>query len=186
MRRTALWIICSVAMVLAGALLCHAESFSGTLLVKPNWTHTKTGATTASEVFSTLYSWSVTSGTNANQINKMWVSQRTLTNSATETIDIAGGITNSFGTQLDMSNVRMMIFKSSADNSDSISIGGAAANAFDAWVGAADDTVILRAGAFLLISAPDATGYAVSTNGNIKVTNQGTNSVTYDVYIGGS
>jgi len=126
------------------------------------------------------------SGTNAFEMNQLWSSQRTLTNGANETINILGGITNSFGSALTMSEVRLISFSSASANTDQITIGGASANAFSSWLGDPSDTVKLRPGGYLLAIAPDATGYAVSTNGNIKVSNDGTNSVIYDVYIGAS
>lgn len=163
-----------------------AESFSGNLLVKPTWTHTKTGATTASETFSTLLSWTFTSGTNANQMNQLWASERTLTNGQSEVINLAGGITNSFGTTLTIDEVRMIVIGSDTSNSDSITVGAAASNTFDEFLGDPSDTITIRPGGFFLLTGPDATAYPVSTNGNLQVANDGTNSVTYDIYIGGS
>jgi len=186
MKRLTLWVLYSAALLACGALVASAESFSGSLIVRPQWTHTKTTATTASESFSTLYNFIFTSGTNSFQMDQIWTSQRTLTNSANETINIAGGITNSFGTVLTMAEVRLISVKSASANVDSITIGGAAANTFASWLGDTSDTITIRPGGYLLAIAPDATGYAVSTNGNIKVTNNGTNSVTYDIYIGAS
>jgi len=186
MKRTAAWIFYAAALLLCGALISGAETFSGNLVVRPTWTHEKTGATTASEAFDTLFNWDFTSGTNANQMNQLWVSQRSLTNSATETVDIAGGITNTFGTALTIAEVRMMIVSLSSTNLNTITVGGAAANTFDSWLGDSTDKVSVRPGGFFLLAGPDATGYAVSTNGNLLVTNGGTNAITYDIYIGGS
>ena len=186
MNRIAKWTLCAAALLVCGTLIASAESFSGNLLVRPQWTHTKTTATTSSEAFPSLYILTTTSGTNAYQMNQVWSSQRTLTASATETNNLAGGIVNAFGTTLTMAEVRFISIFAATGNVDTITIGGAAANVFSTWLGDPSDTVTLRPGGYLLLAAPDATGYAVSTNGNLRVTNNGTNSVTYDIYIGAS
>ena len=183
-RATTFLVTVTVAVLSLSALA--AETFNGNLLVRPQWTHELAGVTTAKETFSTLFNWDFTSGTTTNQMDQLWVSRRTLTNSANETINIAGGITNSFGTVLTVAEVRMMIVSLPVANLNAIAVGGAAANEFVTWVGAAGDTVTVRPGGIFILVGPDATGYAVSTNGNLKVTNSGTNSITYDIYIGGS
>lgn len=172
-------------MLIAGSVM--AESFSGNLLVRPQFTHEKESATTASEAFpASLFSWTFTSGHAVNQMNQLWVSRTTLTNAQAVTYNLAGGITNSFGTALTMAEVRMLLVSSDSDNVDAVTIGDAAANEFDSWLGGTNHTVTLRPGGLVLLVAPDATGYAVGTNGNLKVTNTGTNSVTIDIYVGGS
>jgi len=186
MKKTAIWTLYAAVMVAIGASMSRGETFSGNLLVRPQWTHTKTGATTASEAFSTLYNWTFTSGTNANQMNQLWTDQRTLTASATETLDLAGGITNTFGTVLTMAEVSLMVVSSATANTNTIIIGNAAANEFDSWLGGTNHTITVRPGGFFLLAAPDVDGYTVSTDGNLKISNGGTGSITYDIYIGGS
>jgi len=171
---------------LCAAIIASAETFSGTTLVRPRWVHTKTAATTATETFGNLYEWTFTSGHTTNQMDQLWTDQRTLTNAATETLDLAGGITNTFGTVLTMAEVRLIAVGSASANTDTIILGNAASNEFDSWLGGTNQTLIVRPGGFFFLAAPDVTAYTVSTNGNLKISNGGTNSVTYDIYIGGA
>jgi len=119
-------------------------------------------------------------------MNQIWVSRRSLTNSASETIDLDGGVTNSFGTQLDFAEVRLVFISAASTNTAALNVGGAAANAFSTWLGDASDVVSIRPGGVLMVVGPDDTAYTVSTNGNLKIQNGGTGNATYDIYIGGS
>lgn len=187
MSRLAKWMLYSAAMLALGAACARAESFSGNLLVRPQFTHEKSGATTTSEDFpASLFNWTFTSGDSTNQMNQLWVSRTTLTNSQSATYNLVGSVTNSFGTVLTMAEVRMLLVSSDDANLDAVTIGGAAANAFSTWAGDPSDTITLRPGGLVLLVAPDAAGYAVSTNGNLKVTNAGTNPATIDIYVGAS
>ena len=180
-----------IVVIFISAVSIHAASFDGSLIVSPNWTHSSTGVTTVAETFSTLLLWNFTSGTNAHQMNQLWRKRSSVIASGTNQIDIAGGITNAFGEALNMSEVRMMIFSMATNQLNNISIGAAASTPFSTWLGDASDKVVMRPGGFFLLTAPDATAYAVSTNSVttnslIRITNEGTNTITYDVYIGAS
>ena len=182
----ATWLKAGFLVLACAAVESYAESFSGNLLVRPDWTHKKVAATVASETFSSLFSWAHTSGTSTNQMNQLWVSRRTLASNAVETINIAGGITNSFGTVLTVAELRLLAISANSTNTGTITIGGAAANTFATWAGDTSDKIIVRPGGFLMMVAPDATAYAVSTNGNLMVSNNATATVSYDIYVGGS
>jgi hypothetical protein len=171
----------------AALLCCCAASFSGKLLVMPSWTHTDaTGPATVSETFSRLLEWDHTSGTTSNQMDQLFRERVTLTNSAERVIDIAGGVTNAFGSVITFAEVRFFAVISPSSNLNAITVGAADTNAFSTWCGDTNHTATIRPGGIMLLVAPDATAYAVSTNGNIKVLNAGTNSVTYDLYVGGA
>jgi len=166
--------------------LVAATTFSGRLVVLPNWTHQKTtGASSLTETFSDLLSWTHTSGTNANQMNTIVVESGTLTNSQAATIDLTSA-TDGFGDPITFASVRFLAVAADADNLDPIAVGSDDAEAFQ-WTGTGTNgTVHVRPGGLLMMVAPDATGYAVGTNGNLVVSNTGTNSVTYEVYVGGA
>jgi hypothetical protein len=68
-------------------------------------------------------------------------------------------------------------------------VGGAAANQFLTWVGAATHTVTVRPGGLFQLIAPDATAYAVTatTADLLRITNSGAGtSVTYDIVLLGA
>jgi len=169
-----------------GVQLIAETTFSGRFVVLPNWTHSKTtGSSTLTESFSDLLSWTHTTGTNANQMSTIVVSSGTLTNSQAVTLDLTSSV-NGFGDSVAFSTVRFLAAKASSSNVDAIEIGGTNANRFASWTGSTNGVVSVRPGGIMLLVAPDATGYTVGTNGNLVVENTGTNSASYEVYIGGS
>jgi hypothetical protein len=187
MKKT-IWIQAAALVALAAAI-AGAESVSGSLSVVNNLTHTGPSTlSSAKETFSQLVSWTVTSGDSTNQMNALWHDRRTIAGSTNETIDISGGITNAFGTVLNLTEVKFFVIRPASTNDSTISVGGAAANAFTNWVADATDAVRVRAGGTLILLAPDATGYGVDagTGDALLVSNDSTNSATYDIYVGGS
>lgn len=127
-----------------------------------------------------------TSGTDAAQANQVFHDQRTLSASATEDLDLAGGLTDAYGTTLTFTKIRALIVQAAAANTNNVLVGGAAAAQFATWVSDATDKIVVRPGGTLALIAPDATGYAVTaTTGDIlRIANSaGTTSVTYDLIL---
>lgn len=174
--------LAATMVLMAGAALA-ATTFSGRLLLKPDWSHKKTqGQSTLEETFDTFLAWTHASGTNANQMATIVSREGTLTNSASITYDLTN-IDNGFGDNVDFAVVRFMAF---GCETGTIEVGGAASDAFVNWVGSATDTIKVRPDGIALFVAPDLTGYAVGTAGNLKILNTTTNTITYTMYIGGS
>lgn len=129
------------------------------------------------------------SGTGADQADIAFSDRRTLTASATENLDLAGGLTDAFGATLTFARVKAIMVKASSSNTNDVVLGGAASNAFVNWVGDATDTVKVKPGGSFLIVAPNATGYVVTagTGDILKVANSaGSTSVVYDIIIIGA
>jgi hypothetical protein len=178
------WIL--LLALLAGLPVIAATSFSGRFVAMPNWTHQKTtGSSTLAESFGSLFDWTHTSGTNASQMSTLVVEAGTLTNAQSVTFDLANAV-NGFGDSVTFKTVRFLAVKAGTANTSAIRIGGDTANRFGSWGGGTNDTINIRPGGFLMLIAPDATGYAVGTNGNLVVSNTGTNSATYELYVGGA
>jgi len=178
--------IAAMILILCANIVIGATTFTGNLLVRPAWTHQKTsGNSTTTEALSSMFYWVHATGTNANQMTSLFHEQVTLTSGQSRTNNLAS-ITDAFGDTIVFAEVRVLAFASASANADAITIGNASANEFDSWCGGTNHTVTVRPGGFFLTVAPDLTGYAVSTNGNLKVLNTGTNSVTYEIYVGGS
>ena len=166
------------------AIASFADTFEGSLVVSPQWTHSKeVGVSTVSETFGLLLRQSHTTGTNVNQMTDVVVLSRTLAGSTNETFNLAGGVTNSFGDVVNFREVRFLAVRSSSANNPTIEIGGASENQFASWLGDSSDKVKVAPSGLLLMTAP-LTGFS-STNGNLQVTNTGTNSASYLLYIGG-
>ena len=129
-----------------------------------------------------------TDGSGADQAQKLFSDTRTLTASATESLDLAGGLTDVFGATLTLTKVKALLIKAAAGNTNDVVVGGAASNQWAAPFGDVSDTVKVKPGGTLLLIAPDATGYAVTagTGDILKVANSaGSTSVSYDIVIVG-
>jgi len=166
----------------------YADSFSGQIALVPNWSHTKTiGASTVEETFDPFVNWTHTDGDSTNQMTTIVRETVVLTNSQARTLNLSGGVSDSFGDVTTFSTVRFLCVTCPSANTNTISIGGSTTNAWAAWCGATNQTATIRPGGAMILIAPDLTGYAVTTNAcNLMFTNNGTNSTSYSVYIGGS
>jgi hypothetical protein len=180
--------ITSASIIIATvAAVAYSQSiaFTGRLRLVPEWSHVKTdGASVITERFSEIIASDHTTGTNANQMTSFARASGTLTNSAEAAVNLLSA-SNSFGDTLTLTRVNFLCVTAPAANANAIAIGGAAAEAFETW-GSEGGLIVIRPGGTVLLHAPDATGYQVGTNGMLRVVNQGTNSVSYSVYVGGA
>jgi len=176
----------AAVLCLCACVAVAETSFTGRTWLIREWTHEKTAATTVSEAFG-RFAWALvhTSGTNANQMTDIWERTLTISGSGTNEIDLAGGVTNSFGDVLTFSRISMMAVAASSTNGSYVSVGGSASEAFASWLGDPTDVVTVRPGGLLFVAAPDVTGYAVGTNSLLRITNQSTNTASVTVTLGG-
>lgn len=132
----------------------------------------------------------LTTGTGANQADRIYYTQPTIAASGTTTIDLAGSVTDIFGATITFARVKGMFIAASSANTNNVVVGNSATNGFITWVGGATHTVTVRPGGFLALLAPDATAYAVTagTGDLLMFTNSGAGtSVTFDaIFIGSS
>lgn len=129
------------------------------------------------------------SGTALNQADRIFHDTRTLAPSASESLDLAGVLTDVFGALIAFARVKALFIYAAAANTNNVVVGGAGANGFVTWVGGAAHTVSVRPGGLMLLAAPDATAYAVTagTGDLLQVANSAAGtSVTYDVVIIGA
>jgi hypothetical protein len=136
---------------------------------------------------SPTFSWPT--GTGANKADKVYSERVTLAASATETLDLAGALTDALGAALTFVAVKAIILVAAAGNVNDVVMGGAAATQFVGPLGDATDKVKVRPGGFLACIAPDATGWQVGagTADNLKIANGGgTTGVTFDLIIIGT
>jgi len=130
----------------------------------------------------------LTSGTGANQADLIYHGQRTLAASATEDLDLAGGLTDQFGNTLTMARVKEVIVVTSSANTNNVNVTRPAANGVPIFLAAGDGMPVMPGGTFRW-SSPTATGIAVTagTGDLLTFTNSaGSTSVTYDVFIIGA
>ncbi len=137
------------------------------------------------------YTVDLTSGVAAGMADKVFHDTRTLAASATENLDLAGGLTDALGDACTFAKVKAIAIVAAAGNTNNVLIGGDVTNTFFPMFGAETDTLVLRPGAGIILwaGAADATGYAVtaSTADLLKIANSSSgSSVTYDVIIIGT
>lgn len=128
-------------------------------------------------------------GLGAGQAQKLFADVRTLAASATEDLDLSGVLTDAFGALLAFTEIKAILIKAAAGNTNNVIVGGAATNQFLTPFGAATHTVSVRPGGVLLLAAGDATGYVVTaaTGDLLKVANSaGGSSVTYEIVLIGN
>ena len=178
-------------IVLTAAAAIGATTFSGNLLVRQSWTYSKSGVPSATQSFADrLYDLTHTSGAGLNQMDSLFSERVTLTNGQARTVNLATGVTDAFGDTITFTEVKFFavslpVSVGAVTNLNNVTVGNAATNEFATWCGGTNQTVTVRPGGIFMMVAPDATGYAC-TNGNLKILNAGTNSVIYDLWIGGS
>src|SRR3990172_6448394 len=98
-------------------------------------------------------SYSFTDGAGADQADVVWSDERTLAASATEDLDLAGGLTDAFGTAITFARVKGIYIEADSTNTNNVFVGGAALNAFATLFGDATDKIVLRPGGALLLVA---------------------------------
>lgn len=133
----------------------------------------------------------LTSGTGADQGDLLWHDQRTLTNGATESLDLHGGtLSGAFGA-VTFDKVKG-VYVENLSTTDPIKIGGAAANAVGLFDDTTDILVLPAASATnkpsrFLLEAPAAAGIDVSSDDELKIAHGGvtTNTITYKIVIWG-
>jgi len=89
----------------------------------------------------------------------------------------------SLGGTLDLNVVKAMYIKADATNTLNILVGGAAVGAFESWLGAAGDKIVIPPGGTFLLTTPDAIGFDSASNNKLKIAASAAGSVTYDIVL---
>lgn len=127
----------------------------------------------------------LTDGTSANQIDLQWSDTSTIAISSSDTLDLAGGLTDGFGTTLTFVEIVMIYVRAASGNTNDVEVG-AGSNPLLNWVLATGDGVVVKPGGIFLILAPTNPAYAVTggTGDILEITNSsGGTEVTYDIVI---
>jgi len=134
------------------------------------------------------WGWNIANGTSANQADLVFRDQRTLALSTSENLDLAGSLTDAYGTTLTFVKVKLIYVKAKSDNGGNIIVGGAASNAFVGPFADSTDKVKVPAGGMYQV-ADAGTGWTVTagTGDILKIENDdGSATGTYDIIIVGT
>ncbi len=124
-------------------------------------------------------------GTGVDQIKAIWTDQRTLA-ATTETLDLAGGLTDRFGGTITFTKIKyILVHNRNTTAGHTLKIGGNASNAFLLFTDATDKYTLGPGGTFCVIE-PSAAGLAVTAaTGDILKFDAGANTIVYDIMIAG-
>lgn len=128
----------------------------------------------------------IASGTGANQANQVWVDSRSISGSSTDSLDLAGSLTDAFGSTTTFTNIKGIMIYSATTNGNNLVVGGGS-NAFINWVSNATDEIIITPGGMFMLYNPAADGYAVtaSTGDILAIENTSGSSATYEIILFG-
>lgn len=124
-------------------------ALSGQVSAQAQITVTSQGATDlspSSQAVNYLSTWTITSGTAANQADLVYSAQRTIPGGGNDDLDLAGGTLATLGVTQTFAKVKAITVEALASNSGTVTIGGAPSNAFVGPFGAATHTITLPAG----------------------------------------
>lgn len=151
---------------------------------------TKTNAldlTTATENPRLDYSDSLTDGTGAVDTADLVFSDRRTLAGTTENLDLAGSLTDAFGQTITFARIKMIfIHNRNTSVGHTLTIGGAASNAFVLFSDTTDKYPIGPNGMMLLWEPSAAAKAVTASTGDILKIDAGANTIVYDIIIVGS
>jgi hypothetical protein len=126
-------------------------------------------------------------GTGANQADKLFTDTRTVTTGATDSIDLAGSLTDAFGATITLARVKAIMVTSAAGNTTDIQVARPASNGVVLF-SAVSDAIVVKPGGVFFWAAPDATAIPVTggTGDLLSIINAAGASATYNIVIVGS
>lgn len=145
---------------------------------------------TASAPLTRDLSFDWTSGTGANQADKVFSDSRTISASSSEDLDLAGSLVDALGATITFAKIKAILIEADTGNTNDVVLGGAASNQFVGPFGSATHTIKVPPGGVFLLAAPKAAGLGSVTAGTgdlLKVANSSSgSSVTYRITIIGT
>jgi len=131
---------------------------------------------------------SLGNGTASSLADLLFTDQRTIAASGTEDLDLAGGLTDAFGTTLTFVNVKAIMIKADPGNTNNVTVKPATTNGFLGPFNAAADTLSIPPAGAVLLQAP-VSGWPVTadTADLLTIANSSSGTgVTYDIIIVGT
>jgi hypothetical protein len=133
--------------------------------------------------FSTL----LTSGTGSGQADKLFTDTRTVTASGTDALDLAGSLTDAYGSTLTFVKIKFVLITAASTNTNNVRLNRPSSNGVPLFLAAGDGIDILPGGAFLWCAPGAGVTVTASTGDLLNCDNSSSgSSVTYDIIIGGT
>jgi hypothetical protein len=129
----------------------------------------------------------LTSGTGANQADRVFTDQRTLAASGTEDLDLAAVLSDAFGATITFAKIKAVIIKAAAGNTNDVQLTRPASNGVPLFLAAGDGIAIKPGGAFVWVAPGTGITVTAGTGDLLTLTNSaGGTGVTYDIVIVGT
>lgn len=129
------------------------------------------------------------SGTGSGQANEMWHDERTLTTTSTDSLDLAGGLTNGLGVTVTFTKIKLAIIAIDApDGTKKLRVGpNNTANAWQGWFGGVGANVYEEVLDWV-VHLDFRTGWTVTagTGDLLIINNPSAGSVTYRILLVGT
>lgn len=130
---------------------------------------------------------SLTNGTGASQVDRVWSDERTLAASGTEDIDLAGVLSDIYGAALSFAKIKAVFVKAAAGNTNDVVVSRPASNGVPLFAAAGDAVAVKPGGAFALFWPGAGVSVAAGTADLLTFTNSAAGSgVTFQVVILGT
>lgn len=130
--------------------------------------------------------WLIGPGTAAGLADKVWSSTDTVLTTATNTIDLAGVLTDAFGAVITFAKVRAFLVFAASANTTTIQVARPAANGSPFFAAASDALAPISAGGFACWCDPQA-GFAVAGGTDlVSIINSAGATATYTVVVVGT
>ena len=111
-----------------------------------------------------------TFGTGSGKVNQAFHDTRTLALGASEELDLAGSLTNSFGATITFADIKFILIQNTSTTSGTtITVGNAVATQFTGPLGAAAHTVTIPENGFYAIGATNANVWTVGVGSSDKL-----------------
>ena len=118
------------------------------------------------------------------QADLAFIDTRTLAGSATEDLDLAGVLADSFGATITLAQVVLIFIKAAKTNVNDVLVGNASTNGFVGPIGATGVQRV-KAGEFLLWASSKGWAVTGGTGDKLKIANSGAGTAAYDIVVFG-
>jgi hypothetical protein len=129
------------------------------------------------------------SGTGTGQADRVFTDTRTLAGSATESLDLAGTLTDAFGATITFVTIKAVIVRAAAANNiaNQVQVTRPASNGVAIFMAAGDGISLAPGYAFAWFGSGTGVTVTPATGDLLTITNSaGTNSVNYDIVVIGT
>lgn len=129
----------------------------------------------------------LSNGTASGNASQQWHDTRTLTASATEDLDLAGGLTNAFGVALTFVRLKVLLVVAASGNTNSVIVSRKATTGIPIFDADGDSITLAAGDGFLYFSPLVGKAITPTTDDTLTFTNSaGGTSVTYSVILIGT